>query len=360
MEPHGDHHTSLLSASRNTMKSTLFLAATFLALGFALAEDSAATSSGNSNNILPARDTDTNTCYNLDGSEASNHVPCGTGGTVNCCRENDVCMSNGLCYQQGNRGMVLSRGSCTDESWGEACYAPCSVYNRDTGVAIVNFRFGDEPEYCCGSVRTQGGDGDDDDDDGESSCQFGDPFTIPAGTAIPGVAGLSITSIQHSDGKDEDEYNDTEDSSDTNSHSNSQTSARLTTPLAIALGVGIPLGLVLMGFILWAIWERRRRQLRDEEAERVLGANGMALAGAGANMGMSMRANLPSLHHRYGPIPSYSGRGTPNQSGFFVPQGQPFGTAESTPPAGQGQAQVREQGAEVVSPSQTQTRIEAE
>ncbi|KAL4737849.1 hypothetical protein BDV11DRAFT_190704, partial [Aspergillus similis] len=197
-------------------------------------------------------------------------------------------------------------------------------------MTIVNVSFEDEPQYCCGSVSTQSGDGDnnnddDDDDNGEGYCEFGDPFTIPAGTAIPDVAGLSSTSEPQADGN-------TEDSSDANPHSASRTPARMTTPLAIALGVGIPLGLILMGFILWAVWERRRRQLRDEEAERVLGANGMVLAGAGSNMGMSVSANLPGLHHRYGPIPSYSGRGTPTQSGFFVPQGQPLGAAASTPP----------------------------
>ncbi|KAL6230367.1 hypothetical protein BDW75DRAFT_73944 [Aspergillus navahoensis] len=343
------------------MKSTAFLATTCLTFGFTLAEDSAATSSSNSNNILPARDANNNTCYNLDASEASDHVPCGTGETVNCCHEDDVCMSNGLCYQQGNRGMVLSRGSCTDESWGEGCYAPCSEYNRDTGMTIVNLRFGDEPEYCCGSVNTQRGDSDDY-DDGEGSCQFGGPFTIPTGTVIQGVAGLSSTLIPHSDGKGEgeDEDDHTEGSSDSNSHSGSQTSPPMTTPLAIALGVGIPLGLVLMGFVLWAIWERRRRQLRDEEAERVFGVNGMALpgAGGGANMGISMGGNLPGLHHRYGPIPSYSGRGTPNQSGFFALQGQPLGTAVSTPQDGQEQVQIRNQGTGRVSPSQAQ--IEAE
>ncbi|KAL5002766.1 hypothetical protein BDV10DRAFT_84537 [Aspergillus recurvatus] len=351
--PHG---TSLrpprppaLSAPQNKMKSTSFLAAAFLWLGFApaLAEDAAATNSSSEDNISPARDTDTNTCYNLDGSEASDHVPCGTGETVNCCHEDDVCMSNGLCYQQGNRGMVLSRGSCTNRSWEEGCYAPCSQYNRGTGMTIVNVSFGDEPEYCCGSVHTQrdAGDG----DDSESSCEFGDPFTIPAGAAIPGVAGLSSTESPHSDDEDGDEDDHTADSSDSSPYSNSQPPSRMTTPLAIALGVGIPLGLILMGFILWAVWERRRRQLQNEEAERVLGANGMALAAGGANMGLSMSANPPGLHHRYGPIPSYSGRGTPNQSGFFVPlgaaQAQALGTPESTPSAGQVPEQVRDQGA---------------
>ncbi|KAL4817061.1 hypothetical protein BDW67DRAFT_35767 [Aspergillus spinulosporus] len=333
------------------MRSTSFLTP---ALGFALAEDHATTSGSNS--TAPSTDT-TSTCYKLDGSAASDHVPCGAGDIVNCCHEDDICLSNGLCYQQGDRGMGLSRGSCSDREWGEGCFAPCSEYNRDTGITIVKISFEDEPQYCCGSVSTQSGDGDNDDDDGngEGSCEFGDPFTIPAGTAIPDIAGLSSTSEPPADGS-------TEDSSDANSHSESKTSARMTTPLAIALGVGIPLGLILMSFILWAVWERRRRQLRDEEAERVLGTDGIVLARAGSNMGMSMRANLPGLHHRYGPIPSYSGRGTPNQSGFFGSPRQPLEAAMSTLPAEQGQVevQVHNQDAEGVAPSQTQARTHNE
>ncbi|KAL4764550.1 uncharacterized protein BDW70DRAFT_156711 [Aspergillus foveolatus] len=339
------------------MRSTSFLTAAFFALGFALAEDHATTS--DSSGTASSTGT-TSTCYKLDGSEASDHVPCGTGNSVNCCHEDDICLSNGLCYQQGNRGMGLSRGSCSDRKWEDGCYAPCSEYNRDTGIAIVKISFEDEPQYCCGSVNTQSGDSDNDDEDdnGEASCEFGDPFTIPAGTAIPDIAGLSSTSEPHAD-------SNTEDSSDADSHSESRTPAGITTPLAIALGVGIPLGLILMGFILWAVWERRRRQLRDEETERVLGADGIALAGAESDMGMSMRANLPGLHHRYGPIPSYSGRGTPSQSGFFVAQGQPLGTAVSTPPAepeqeqGQVEAQMHNQD-EGVMLSQTQTRTHNE
>jgi hypothetical protein len=69
------------------------------------------------------------TCYNLDGSEATDHVPCQFGDVVNCCNAGDICMSNGLCFQQGDRGMVLSRASCTDHSWGARCYAPCCTFH---------------------------------------------------------------------------------------------------------------------------------------------------------------------------------------------------------------------------------------
>jgi hypothetical protein len=106
------------------MRSTSFLTAAFFPLGFALPEDHATTSG--SSGTGPSTGT-TSPCYKLDGSEASDHVPCGTGDSVNCCHEDDICLSNGLCYQQGDRGMSLSRGSCSDREWGEGCYAPCCM-----------------------------------------------------------------------------------------------------------------------------------------------------------------------------------------------------------------------------------------
>ncbi|KAE8401752.1 hypothetical protein BDV37DRAFT_169354 [Aspergillus pseudonomiae] len=68
------------------------------------------------------------TCYFLDGSVAASDVPCTSDATTNCCNKNDICMSNGLCYLQGSHGMALSRGSCTDKSWGARCFAPCCMF----------------------------------------------------------------------------------------------------------------------------------------------------------------------------------------------------------------------------------------
>lgn len=68
------------------------------------------------------------TCYHLDGSEASNHVPCSSNDVTNCCASNDLCLSNGLCYLQGSQGLTLTRGTCTDSGWGSDCYAPCCMF----------------------------------------------------------------------------------------------------------------------------------------------------------------------------------------------------------------------------------------
>ncbi|KAL2831293.1 hypothetical protein BJY01DRAFT_108837 [Aspergillus pseudoustus] len=309
--------------SQSTLPFVLALVALF-SLAFASGDsdsDSDSDSESGSHALSPtSTNTTTATCYNLDGSRASDHVPCQSGDVVNCCNAGDICLSNGLCFQQGNRGMVLSRGSCTDHSWGARCYAPCSDYRRNGTVPIVNAGFdSDEPEYCCGSVTVS----DDDSDDDDVSCEYGDgPFSIPRGTAIPGVAGLSKDALDDDDDDDHDEED--EDKDDDEDHITKSVSPGL----AIALGIGIPVGLLLMGGVLWAVWERRRRQLKIEEED--------GRSSAGMTLGAM---KLPGLHHRYGPVPSpvptYSARHTPNgsQSALFQPVHQsPLSSPPVSPP----------------------------
>ncbi|KAL2864823.1 uncharacterized protein BJX67DRAFT_383450 [Aspergillus lucknowensis] len=288
-----------------------------LPLVFVLTVSLASASSSSTN--VNTNTTSTATCYHLDGFEARDHVPCYAGSSdagdaVNCCHEDDICMSNGLCLQQGTRGIVLSRGSCMDHDWGTGCYAPCSDYHRSGGIPIVNVGFdSDDPEYCCGAVTVN----EDEEDGGDLSCEFGSPFTIPRGTAISGVAGLSDENQNH-DSHDEDDDDD-DDDAETENHEeegeedDEHTHERVSPGIAVALGVGIPLGLLVMGGILWAVWERRRRQLKIEEEDGHGQGQGHAMT--------AMKLRGLELHHRYGPIPSpvptYSRRGTPTQSAVF-------------------------------------------
>ncbi|KAL3457242.1 hypothetical protein BJX64DRAFT_269226 [Aspergillus heterothallicus] len=309
----------------------VFALAAFFSLAFADSgsdpdsdSDSESDSDSHSLSSTPTSTSNTTisaTCYHLDGSEAYDHVPCNSGDVVNCCNADDICMSNGLCFQQGDRGLVLSRGSCTDHSWGAKCYAPCSDYHRSGNMPIVNVGFdSEEPQYCCGSVTV---DEDDDDDDDNVSCEFGDgPFTIPRGIAIPGVAGLADYSAD--DGDDDDHDDEDEDEKD-----DDHGTPRVSPGIVVALGVGIPLGLLVMGGVLWAIWERRRRQLKIEEED------------GRSTSGISLTAmKMPGLHHRYGPVPSpvptYSARHTPNgsQSALFQPvhHQSPMSSPPNSPP----------------------------
>ncbi|KAL4948709.1 hypothetical protein BDW69DRAFT_189024 [Aspergillus filifer] len=277
------------------MKSTLFGFAGFFPLALAIGS------------ISSTNSTESATCYNLNGSEAPDDVPCGTGDVVNCCNAGDICISNGLCIQEGERGGGLTRGSCTDQSWGSRCYAPCSEYNRSGGISIVHIGFNDEPEYCCGDATSTAADDDDDDDDDdepEITCQYDDPFTIPFGTVIPNVAGLS----NHTSSTTSDAENPTSSNSDN----------RISTGLAIALGIGLPLGLAFMGVVLWVVWERRRRYLRVHYGEEE-GRTGMGM------IPTTSRTRLTGLHDLYGPVPSNasSRHGTPNISGVSLPRPPP-------------------------------------
>ncbi|KAJ5688619.1 hypothetical protein N7462_003011 [Penicillium macrosclerotiorum] len=65
----------------------------------------------------PTVASDDRNCYNPDGSQAADDVPCTSDDTTFCCNKKDLCMSNGLCYMQRNSGLALSRASCTDQSW---------------------------------------------------------------------------------------------------------------------------------------------------------------------------------------------------------------------------------------------------
>ena len=63
---------------------------------------------------------DTQTCYFLDGSEATDDIPC-ESPSINdrvsaCCNSKDICLENHLCLEQVG-GPMISRGSCTDETW---------------------------------------------------------------------------------------------------------------------------------------------------------------------------------------------------------------------------------------------------
>ena len=83
---------------------------------------------------------DAQTCYYPDGSVASADSPCHSpsikDGASACCNSVDICLNNGLCLSQSG-GEMISRGSCTDQSWQSI---ECSQYCAD-GKSITQ-RFG--------------------------------------------------------------------------------------------------------------------------------------------------------------------------------------------------------------------------
>ena len=80
---------------------------------------------------------DAQKCYYPDGSVASTDSPCHSpsikDGASACCDSIDICLNNGLCLAQAG-GEVISRGSCTDQTWQST---ECSQYCAD-GKSITH------------------------------------------------------------------------------------------------------------------------------------------------------------------------------------------------------------------------------
>ncbi|PGH06537.1 hypothetical protein GX51_02362 [Blastomyces parvus] len=202
-------------------------------------------------------------CYALDGTEYPFDVPCTNNEVTTCCNDKDICMSNGLCYLQGNHGFVLSRGSCTDKNWGPGCTAPCSKYNRHIGFPIINFGFeAENSKYCCGGLEYV---------DGNLVCMNGDPaFKLPPGSGILGVAGLvnttsaapspSSTASTTATGTNTDLSPTATTTSTDPGSKEPNTSPGSTCPAprdtVIGVGVGVPLGVIAIAALAWAMWER--------------------------------------------------------------------------------------------------------
>ncbi|GAB1201897.1 hypothetical protein APSETT445_000492 [Aspergillus pseudonomiae] len=102
----------------------------------------------------------------------------------------------------------------------------------------------DSTLYCCNSVVA---------DRGKTVCSnlpggaSQTPFTVTSGEIIPDVAGLSgLVRASNSSS-----------SAPNNTKTCVQDSSRET---AIGAGVGVPLGIIALGCMAWAVWERRARQ----------------------------------------------------------------------------------------------------
>ena len=66
-------------------------------------------------------------CFSADGQLAKGAKPCNpTAAHSHCCRDADVCLTNGLCFSSGLGAVV--RRSCTDRSWNStACPRVCTT-----------------------------------------------------------------------------------------------------------------------------------------------------------------------------------------------------------------------------------------
>ncbi|KAJ5683482.1 hypothetical protein N7462_006647 [Penicillium macrosclerotiorum] len=201
---------------------------------------------------------DNRTCYHLDGSEASGHVPCTTNDVTNCCDSSAVCLSNGLCLLQGNTGLSFGRATCSSKDWETpSCFAPCNQEFRNGGLPISLALWNSSDSlYCCGRVMNS--------QNGDLTCHYGSPFTLSQTNVLDGVAYLANnTSNSTSNGNSSTTptdissgtESDTPNSESTTASGGSSSSQR---DIAIGVGVGVPLGILALASVAWALWERRR------------------------------------------------------------------------------------------------------
>ncbi|KAJ5933898.1 hypothetical protein N7454_006227 [Penicillium verhagenii] len=198
-------------------------------------------------------------CYYPNGDESTD-TPCYTDGRItHCCGDSSICLTNQLCLSL-NQPFGLSRGSCTDKSWGTSCPAYCKTAQQSAGASLVWYTNGTvtdgEDEYCCNSMVISGN------DTLVCSTISGEtqtPFTIANGSAIADVAALDGLVKESSSSTSTTVANNTGNSDDTAS-SNSTCSSGSNNDVAIGAGVGVPLGVIALVALGWALYERHLRK----------------------------------------------------------------------------------------------------
>ncbi|KAI7778510.1 hypothetical protein LA080_002018 [Diaporthe eres] len=214
-------------------------------------------------------------CYYPSGKVGTADIPCSTSSdNTHCCGKSGICLSNGYCMEtsEDSGPLGLYRGSCTDRNWGSSCPQQClgdDDFPADAARVARWKKNGTDWLYCC--VGSEYG------NDYSSACADGsDPFTLASVSLIYGVAALSTAQVISS----------TASSSATSAAPASPatatpaaatgtvTSAGDTCPDsgaqigAIGAGIGVSLGVISIGALLWAFWERRQK-LRATAAQVV-------------------------------------------------------------------------------------------
>ncbi|KAJ5825324.1 hypothetical protein N7474_002462 [Penicillium riverlandense] len=204
-------------------------------------------------------------CYYPNGTPADGDVPCRGDGTASaCCGPDAVCLTNGLCLAI-EQPFGLSRGSCSDSTWqSDNCAQYCGMdYGPAGGAALVLFNStGSDSYYCCNSVIAE---------DNAATCsnsmtgEPSTPFKVNNAELVPGVAALSNlvkkSKLSHiaSHAAPQTEPTKHTTNSSTEELNSNNTTCDSNKDVAIGAGVGVPLGLLAIAFLVWALWERRRR-----------------------------------------------------------------------------------------------------
>ncbi|KAK6823901.1 hypothetical protein RU639_006606 [Aspergillus parasiticus] len=207
-------------------------------------------------------------CYYPLGNEAKD-VPCSGEQYTSCCDMGDLCLSNGLCLNVAHQPYQLSRGSCTDRSWGSKCSQQCKDVNPHGGCSITNHFFRDDViKYCCGTPIGNGT------NTNTTVCpEDKTDFFIDDAKPVLGHAMLAnVTSL----------------SASSNNGSNGSVACPVSSlchETAVGVGVGVPLGVIALGATAWAVFERVRANWLKSSAAFMSPNMGMGLPAAGSAPG---------------------------------------------------------------------------
>ncbi|KAB5533638.1 hypothetical protein GE09DRAFT_1144612 [Coniochaeta sp. 2T2.1] len=252
------------------------------------------------------------TCYYPNGAIASDQVPCSDAQFSACCHRNAICLSNNLCMGI-KQPFTLGRGSCTDPEWqSERCPQQCQTAQPASGCSIIllNSTAGVN-SYCCNSlVLSPGKD--------QPVCDVGSPFFLPDATPVEGRGALAAIANTNPPSS----TSSTPSSSETSSPASLSTSTTSQCPsttavspacgpsngtapvadkpqpyrdAAIGVGVGVPLGVMAIGFLAWAMWERRKRKKTEQNMVAAKGSDGDVAKYAGTESG-SWQAPPPNFY----------------------------------------------------------------
>jgi hypothetical protein len=209
-------------------------------------------------------------CYNQQGVENPNLVPCNEGG--GCCAPGDICWSNGLCRLPNRTDDTYFYNACTDPSWqSEGCISQCLDITTGEGVQTCPGASGGTGRYCCLGFS--------------SSCDCADPelaVSIPTGSIVTTVPFDYFESISQSSTTTSSETSITSSGTKsvatstsaeavpaeaTASSTSSDSSGGLSSGAKIGAGVGGAIaGLAIIAGILFLII-RRRSKSSNQSAE---------------------------------------------------------------------------------------------
>ncbi|KAB8200543.1 hypothetical protein BDV34DRAFT_204596 [Aspergillus parasiticus] len=234
------------------------------------------------------------TCYWPDGTPATEDVPCSDEKYAPCCRSGNLCLSNNLCLNVAIQPYVLSRGACTDPNWdSDNCPQFCTNVSRSSGSSLFPLGLNSNglAEYCCNQPVSNGS---------EVTCNSasGSPFFVPDATLVAGYAALAnVSSLSASTSAS----NSTSSSSPSPSSSSSSSSSN-SRDVAIGAGVGVPLGVIALGAIAWALWERRARTkgLAAAAAAAAGGGGGSVGAAGWAGGNGAVASSVAGSNSQYG------------------------------------------------------------